>query len=186
MATTPLQGWTVPAGSQAPATAADFATLAGAAEKQSVMVFATTAAMDTAIPAASRKAGMIAWITNLGRHVRVTSDAQAGTLGPLAPIGSISVTGTPLVGTYDATKPLELWVVTGVLTTNASAVATVLASASIGSGCVLWAHVTGTDGTYSVRGVPTGSSGSLVATIWNGASKVVSSSVAATCLVLGQ
>ena len=70
MATTPLQGWTVPAGSQAPATAADMAALGGAAEKQAVMVYATTAAMDTAIPTANRKAGMIAWIANLGRRCR--------------------------------------------------------------------------------------------------------------------
>ncbi len=185
MATTPLQGWTVPAGSQAPATAADMAALGGAAEKQAVMVYATTAAMDTAIPTANRKAGMIAWIANLGRHVRVTSDAQSGTLGPLSLLGSV-VVGTALVGTYDPSKPLKAWAINGAYSTDASGDATILDSAAIGSGCVLGGSVSGAD-VYAVNGPLRAVSGALKMRVFNnGSTALVSSAAALQGIVIGQ
>lgn len=185
MATTPLQGWTVPAGSQAPATAADMAALGGAAEKQAVMVYATTAAMDTAIPTANRKAGMIAWITNLGRHVRVTTDAQAGTLGPLSLLGSV-VVGTALVGTYDPSKPLKAWAINGAYSTDASGDATILDSATIGSGCILAGAISGAD-VYAVNGPLRAVSGALKMRVFNnGSTALVSSAAALQGIVIGQ
>lgn len=184
MATTPLQGWTVPGDSQAPATAADIATLAQSAEAQAVMTFATPAAMDALIPPASRKAGMIAWITSLGRHVRVTSDAQAGTLGPLSLLGSV-VPGPTLVGTYDASKPLKLWTINGILTTNASGDATILSAATIGSGCVLAGLIAGAD-IYQVTGPLRAVSGALTMRVFSGTTALVSQGVALQGWVIGQ
>lgn len=185
MAATPLQSWTVPAGSQAPATAADMAALGGAAEKQAVMVYATTAAMDTAIPTANRKAGMIAWVANLGRHVRVTSDGQSGTLGPLSLLGSV-VAATPLVGTYDASKPLKVWIINGVYSTDASGDTTILDATAIGSGCVLGGAITGGD-TPAVSGPLRGTGGVLKMRVFiGGGSAVTSSAAVLQGIVVGQ
>lgn len=184
MAATPLQGWTVPSGTQAPATAADIATLAQSAEAQAVMTFATPAAMDALIPPASRKAGMIAWIASLGRHVRVTSAAQAGTLGPLSLLGSVVVDVT-LVGTYDASKPLKLWLINRSVATDNSGDGVILSDATIGSGCVLAGVLVGAD-VFNISAALRGSSGALKARVWNAGALFTSSSAVMQGWVIGQ
>ena len=88
MATTPVQGWTVPDGTQAPSKSA-FSTLAGQAELQSVMVFADAAARDAKIAAGARKAGMLAYLKSPGRFSRVMADGGAWSL-----LGEDFYTGT--------------------------------------------------------------------------------------------
>lgn len=77
MALTPLQGWPVPDAASAPANDASFAALGSAAEKQSVMVFASAAARDAAIATASRKKGMIAFLTDVAWWTGVKVDGGA-------------------------------------------------------------------------------------------------------------
>lgn len=184
MASTPKQGWPVPGGAQAPATAADFAALGAAAEAQSVMVFATPAAMDTAIPPAARKAGMVAWINSLGRHVRVAADAQAGTLPPMSLLGSV-LPDAVTVGAFDASKPLKVWTIRRAVTTDAFGDAILLSAADIGSGCILGGVVTGGD-IYNVTASLRAASGNLVVRLWSAGAIFASGSAAVQGFVVGQ
>lgn len=97
MATTPVQGWTVPDGTQAPSKSA-FSTLAGQVERQSVMVFADAATRDTKIAAGARKAGMLAYLKSPGRFSRVMADGGAWSL-----LGEDFYTGTE--GAFVGTAP---------------------------------------------------------------------------------
>lgn len=62
MATTPLQGLTVPTDADGPLGGTQIATLGAAVEKQLVMRFASASARDTAIPSANRVEGMVCWL----------------------------------------------------------------------------------------------------------------------------
>lgn len=62
MATTPLQGLTVPTDADGPLGGTQIATLGAAVEKQLVMRYASASARDTAIPAANRVEGMVCWL----------------------------------------------------------------------------------------------------------------------------
>lgn len=95
MATTPLQGWPTPGGSDAPANASAFAALGAAAEKQSNMVFADATARDAAIATGSRKAGMVCYLSTLGVWQSVR--ANAGPWTPYVP-ASFTITGSTLAG----------------------------------------------------------------------------------------
>lgn len=92
---TPLQGWPVPGGSDAPANSPAFAAALSAAEKQSVMVFADATARDALILTANRKKGMVAFLTALGAFTRVTVDG--GPWGPLQPLSHL-VPGSSMPG----------------------------------------------------------------------------------------
>lgn len=120
MANTPVQGWPVPSGSQGPATAADFAALGGAAELGSVMRFATASARDTAVPALSRKAGMIARVAAEALPKMV--DVDTGTFKSFIPDLTFR-TGQPsaITGTTPAVGGLlEIRAASQTLTTDGS------------------------------------------------------------------
>lgn len=75
--TSPILAHPLPANLDAPATAADIAAAVASMEKYEVMPFATVADRDAKIPTANRRAGMISWVSALGRHERVLVNAGA-------------------------------------------------------------------------------------------------------------
>lgn len=186
MATTPLQGWTVPGGSDAPANASAFAALGGFAEAQSNMVFATTSARDTAIPTGSRKAGMVSLATADG--VWRTVLTNGGSWIPLSQVQalpSLQGAGGAFIGTYDSTKPLKFWLFNAVQTCDTNGDTVLLTGATVGSGCVLAAAISGaatSEAVTTIRQV----SGNLVARVWVGTSLLISTSLALQGIVIGQ
>lgn len=119
--TDPIQGWQTPAGTELPDGAAAFAALRDIVVKQAVMVFATTAARDTAIPAADTKKGMLAFITSLGYWQGVFADAGpwkavAGAPSYLADQNNVftfTATYTDVPG-VSVTLPAGQWLIQGV------------------------------------------------------------------------
>ena len=82
--TTPLQAWSVMAGTDLPDMAAGLYAVASLAEKQVNERYATTTARDAAItPAANRKAGMMAWIDALNCFTMVLADGGSWVISPL-------------------------------------------------------------------------------------------------------
>lgn len=87
--TSPILAHPLPASLDAPATAADIAAAVASMEKYEVMPFATVADRDAKIPTANRRAGMISWVSALGRHDRVLADGGAW----------VPLSGTAFLGT---------------------------------------------------------------------------------------
>lgn len=156
-----------------------------ALEPYVVCRFATTGARDTAFPASAggRPAGTVVFVPSVGYHqTALTVDAAWTRL--VSPV--TVVPATPLIGTYDATKPLKVWTFNHIASTDAAGRAWLLSPAAIGSGCVLAGYIGGQDGNYDVRGILGADVGSLIVTLWNGATKHVSSGASIQGLVVGQ
>lgn len=178
MAQTPRQGWPVPAGGDAPATAADFAALGAAAEKQSVMRFPNDAARSAAIPAT--EPGMVSFVDTKGYHETVR-----GTGGPwdlLSLFAGIEPDGT-IVGTY-AGQPLTVWTFSKAIVTDANGDGIIMPGSAWGSGGLFYAHVGGAD-TYPVVASTRILSGNLVGRFYNMDTLAASTSIAARGFVLG-
>lgn len=80
MANTPYLGIPIPGTGDAPANAASFAAALSAMEKYGVMPFADAAARDAIItPSSARKAGMLAYLRNLGVYTVVQADGGSWT-----------------------------------------------------------------------------------------------------------
>lgn len=187
MATSPLQGWATPDGGDAPTNAATFAALAGTIEKQAVQRYASPAARLAKIPAAATRAGMVSFVDSLGRLEKVVADA-----GPWSPVMTFDtvVADGALLGTYDATKPLKIWTINRVASTDANGDAIILLGATVGSGCVLSGALAGVSSSIATPPATTAlrnQSGNLVARIWiNGSTLLVSNSLAVGGTIIGQ
>lgn len=120
MATTPLQGFTVPGGIDAPAGNTNFGTFGGEVEKKVVMTYASAAARDSAIILANRVEGMTAYLNDVNlltmwegaAWVEVGGKRQRAYTWPRASTDNFSMNGTFVamtVGGSVANAPAGDW-----------------------------------------------------------------------------
>ena len=184
MATTPLQGFPIPGGADAPTNAGSFAALAGAMEKQVIQRYATAAARTTAIPAANTKAGMVSFNVGTGRLEQVVADG--GAWSTLSLLGAVTVdTTAPIVGIYDATKPFRIWALNRTVATDVNGDGFIITNPDIGSGCVL-ACIVGGASTFSITAPVRNTSGNVTGRFYQATVLQQSTSIAITGFAIGQ